>query len=239
MLCRTSWRVLLLAGLLAAATLGAQAQLIQGEGNGLPEGTEKEIVSRACTTCHSLERISASYRTLQEWQVIMDNMVLNGADVMAEEVEGVVQYLANNFGPANAQARLDEALQQESSGPAATQQPPFIPVAGVYQLMKAIIIPNAEVVWNVAMEAPQDDQEWTTIQNSALTLAESGNLLMIGSRAKDQGDWVKAAQALVNEATVALRAAEAKNVDVLLEAGDRMLRTCSGCHRQYKQSPPR
>ena len=169
----------------------------------------------------------------------MDSMVLNGADLMAEEVEGVVQYLAKNFGPESAQARLDEALRQESSGPAAAQQPPFIPVAGVYQLMKAIIIPNAEVVWNVAMEAPQDDPEWTAVQNSALTLAESGNLLMIGSRAKDQGDWVKAAQALVDEATVALRAAEAKNEDALLEAGDRLLRTCSGCHRQYKKSPPR
>ena len=169
----------------------------------------------------------------------MDSMVLNGADLRAEEVEGVVQYLAKNFGPESAQARLDEALRQESSGPAAAQQPPFIPVAGVYQLMKGIIIPNANVLWNVAMEAPQDDPEWTAIQNSALTLAESGNLLMIGSRAKDQGDWVKAAQALVDEATVALRAAEAKNEDALLEAGDRLLRTCSGCHRQYKKSPPR
>ena len=122
---------------------------------------------------------------------------------------------------------------------ATAQQPTFIPVASVNQLMKAIVIPTSDAIFQVAMKAPETDEEWTAMQNNALTLAESGNLLMIGSRAKDQGDWVKAAQALVDEATVALRAAEAKNVDALMEAGDRMLRTCSGCHRQYKQSPPR
>ncbi len=122
---------------------------------------------------------------------------------------------------------------------ARAQQPTFIPVASVNQLMKAIVIPTSDAIFQVAMKAPETDEEWTAMQYNALTLAESGNLLMIGSRAKDQGDWVTAAQALVDEATVALRAAEAKNVDVLLEAGDRMLRTCSGCHRQYKQSPPR
>ena len=113
--------MLLLAGLLAAATFGAQAQSPQGEGNGLPEGAEKEIVSRACTTCHSLERITASYRTLQAWRVIMDSMVLNGADLMAEEVEGVVQYLAKHFGP---ESSSDNSSR--TTGKASAKQP--IPV---------------------------------------------------------------------------------------------------------------
>ncbi len=131
------------------------------------------------------------------------------------------------------------ALLLSLASAATAQQPTFKPVASVDQLMKAIIIPSSDAAFQVAMETPEDDEAWTAVQNSALTLAESGNLLMIGNRAKDQGDWVKAAQALVDEATVALRAAEAKNEDALLEAGDRLLRTCSGCHRQYKKSPPR
>jgi cytochrome c553 len=103
--------------------------------------------------------------------------------------------------------------------------------------MKSIVIPNADVVWHVAQEAPKDDNEWIAVQNSALTVAEAGNLLMIGGRSKDQGNWVKAAQALVDAATVALRAAQAKNVDALNEAGDRLVTVCGNCHRQYKQSP--
>ena len=69
---------------------------------------------------------------------------------------------------------------------------------------------------------------------SALTLAEAGNLLMIGSRAKDQGDWMKAARGLIDSATVVFRAAEARNADALNEAGDRLVTACRNCHSQYK-----
>ncbi len=116
---------------------------------------------------------------------------------------------------------------------ATAQQPAFKPVANLNQLMKAIIIPSSDAVFQVAMEAPKDDEAWTAVQNSALTLAESGNLLMIGNRAKDQGDWIKAAQALVDAGTVAFRAAEAKNVDALIEAGDQVYDTCEGFHERY------
>ena len=116
---------------------------------------------------------------------------------------------------------------------AMAQQPAFKPVANLNQLMKAIIIPSSDAVFQIAMEAPQDDQAWAAVQNSALTLAESGNLLMIGNRAKDTDAWIKAAQALVDAGTVAFRAAEAKNVDALIEAGDQVYATCEGCHQQY------
>ena len=95
------------------------------------------------------------------------------------------------------------------------------------------------MVWHVATEPPKDDPEWTVVPNNALTLAEAGNLLMIGSRAKDQGNWIEAAQALVDAATVVLQAAQAKNVDAVNDAGDRLVRVCRNCHTQYKQSPPR
>ena len=163
---------------------------------------------------------------------MVKNMVSNGAALKDEEAEMVVQYLAKNFGPANVQA-----LPQDSSGAATAQQAVLKPVANVYQLMKGIVIPSSDVVWHVAMEPPKDDQEWTVVQNNALTLAEAGNLLMVGSRAKDQGNWIKAAQALVDAATVVLQAAQAKNVDALNDAGDGLVRVCRNCHTQYKQSP--
>ena len=125
------------------------------------------------------------------------------------------------------------ALLLSLSNTASAQQPTLKAVATVNQLMKAIIIPSSDAVFQVAMEPPQDDEAWTAVQNSALTLAESGNLLMIGSRAKDQGDWIKAAQALVDAGTVAFKAAEDKNVDALIEAGDQVYATCEGCHERY------
>ncbi len=119
------------------------------------------------------------------------------------------------------------------SNAASAQQPTFKPVASVDQLMKAIIIPSSDAVFQVAIEAPQDDERWAAVQNSALMLAESGNLLMIGDRAKDTGAWIKAAQALIEAGTVAFKAAEAKNEDALIEAGDQVYATCEGCHQQY------
>ena len=226
------WRIFPMAALLPALILGAQGGSPQDEGKDLPEGTEKEIVAAVCTECHSLERITTSRRSLQEWRGVVKNMVSNGAALKDEEAELVVQYLAKNFGPANVQA-----FPQDSSGTATAQQAVFKPVANVYQLMKGIVIPSSDVVWHVAMEPPKDDQEWSVVQNNALTLAEAGNLLMIGSRAKDQGNWIKAAQGLVDAATVVLRAAQAKNVDAVNEAGDRLVRVCRNCHTQYKQSP--
>ncbi len=127
------------------------------------------------------------------------------------------------------------ALLLSLSNAASAQQPTLKPVATVNQLMKAIVIPTSDAIFQVAMKAPETDEEWTVMQNNALTLAESGNLLMIGSRAKDQGDWIKAAQALVNAGTVAFKAAEAKNEDALIEAGDQVYATCEGCHSRYME----
>ncbi len=125
------------------------------------------------------------------------------------------------------------ALLFSLASTATAQQPTFKPVATVNQLMKAIVIPTSDAVFQVAIEGPQDDEAWAAVQNSALLLAESGNLLMIGDRAKDTGDWIKAAQALIEAGTVAFKAAEAKNVDALIEAGDQVYATCEGCHERY------
>ena len=126
---------------------------------------------------------------------------------------------------------------------ACAPRPAFKPVASVKQLMQAMIQPSAEVLFEavgtvvsssgVEEIAPKNDEEWATVRNNALTLAESGNLLMIGDRAKDKGDWMKMSQALVDAGVVALKAAEAKNPEALFEAGGQVYSTCQQCHSQY------
>jgi len=115
----------------------------------------------------------------------------------------------------------------------AAPQAAFKPVGTVMQIMEAVVIPSSNVIWNVPAEAPKDDEEWATVRNNALSLAEAGNLLMIEGRAKDQDAWMRASQALIDAGTTAFHAAEAKDVDAMAAAGDEIYNSCEGCHMQY------
>jgi cytochrome c556 len=85
----------------------------------------------------------------------------------------------------------------------------------------------------VGAKAPADDMEWEKVAANAAALAESGNLLMIGTRVVDHGDWMKNAQALIATAQEAGQAAQEKNVDKVLAAGDKIYEVCDTCHKKY------
>jgi hypothetical protein len=109
--------------------------------------------------------------------------------------------------------------------------------------MNWILDPNADVVWGavgtiVTSEgeqefAPTTDEQWTTVRNSAATVVESGNLLMMNGRARDQDDWIRKTQDMMSAAKQVLQAAEAKDADTLFTAGSDMYLACSACHAQY------
>jgi hypothetical protein len=113
------------------------------------------------------------------------------------------------------------------------QQPSFKTVATVAELMTAIIIPSSDVIFAAAGEAPKTDADWTRIQNNALALAESGNLLLMRPPAKDNANWMKFSREMTDAAEVALKAARSKNATAIAEAGDRIYGSCESCHKQY------
>jgi len=107
------------------------------------------------------------------------------------------------------------------------------PVATIKQLMHAIIIPASDGVFKAGGEPPTSDAAWTTIQLQALTVAEGGNLLMMGNRPAGRADWPKLARAMVDAAAESAAAAEKKNGDALSAAGDKLYDTCEACHAKY------
>jgi cytochrome c553 len=117
---------------------------------------------------------------------------------------------------------------------AAAQQPTIKPVATIIQLHEAMISPASDAIFNAGQEPPKDEKAWLAVRNNALILAEAGNLLMLGGRAKDQGGWMKMSRAMVDAAATAAKAAEAKNVDAIMAAGDRIVSTCESCHQVYR-----
>ena len=116
------------------------------------------------------------------------------------------------------------------------QQPAFKPVGDVKQIMHAVVIPSSATVFRVEVEAPKDDQEWEAVVNAALAMAEAGNLLMIPGRAKDNTDWMKKAEALVDVGVKAMKAAEAKDSDAVVKIGYEIFDVCASCHDQYMPS---
>jgi hypothetical protein len=109
--------------------------------------------------------------------------------------------------------------------------------------MEWVIDPAADVIWDsvktISTEAgtreiaPQNDEQWAAVRNAAATLTEAGNVLMIEGRARDQKEWMNAAQGLIKTADGALKAAQAKDKEALFAAGGEIYTVCRGCHQQY------
>ena len=117
---------------------------------------------------------------------------------------------------------------------AMAQAPIYQPVGTTLQIMRAMVIPSSDVIFAVPNTPPKTDKEWAAVQNSALILAESGNLLMMAGRSKDNGEWMKDAKAMVDAGAAAFKAANAKDDDKLGEVGGDVLDTCETCHNKYK-----
>ena len=119
------------------------------------------------------------------------------------------------------------------------------PVASVQQIMRGIVAPAASVVFNSVAttitpsgteeRAPRTDGEWNAVGDSAAALVESGNLLMLGERAVDKGDWMTMSRALMDASRVALKAVEARNVEALFGSGETVNAACENCHQRYQR----
>ncbi len=135
-----------------------------------------------------------------------------------------------------------------SAGEGIAQQPPFKAVASVEVLMHEVVYPHADVVWDsvgtiITAEGtneirPRSQEEWDAVARSALTIAEAGNLLMLDGRAKDSGEWLERAAALIDVATLAIDAAHEHDPELLFDVGGLIYEACTACHELYWETPP-
>jgi mono/diheme cytochrome c family protein len=98
----------------AAQTSPASAKKVE-----LPEGDGKAIATENCQTCHRLTNLTRAHKSLDEWRDTVKTMMDRGAEVPADQLETLVQYLAKNFGPkasdAGAAATSGDAAPASSS----------------------------------------------------------------------------------------------------------------------------
>jgi hypothetical protein len=159
--------------------------------------------------------------------------------------------LATSFGyvePARTQTR-------PRTGAAATQ-----PETNLRQLMRAMVFPNANVVFSAQTDDPAKVKpakeppmatdplagsfgQWEAVENSALALSEVANLLLIPGRRCANGrdvplknaDWPKFVQGLREAGKAAYKAAQTKDMDKVLDASEIVANACENCHDQYRE----
>lgn len=125
----------------------------------------------------------------------------------------------------------------------APEPPPYQPVADVKTLMATVMEPAAVVYWDavgVIVDEngeqhiePHTVEEWDAVRNAAYVVAESGNLLMMPTRAADGGEWMAASRLMIEAAQKAIRAAEARDKDAVFDVGAEMYDSCTNCHAKY------
>ncbi len=111
---------------------------------------------------------------------------------------------------------------------------PYQRVGSMSQLMVDIIYPTSDAVFYIERTPPQNQKEWNDFKSQALMLAESGNLLMMDGRARDQSDWMKDSKMLVDAGAAAYKAAQAKDVAAIVALNDQLYAACVTCHEQYR-----
>src|SRR5207244_1159235 len=88
----------------------------------------------------------------------------------------------------------------------------FPPAVSVKQLMLDLIHPSSnDILLLIYRGGPKDEKDWAAVRRSAVALAESGNMLMMWGRARDQVDWMKDAKLLADAGNAAYKAAQAKD----------------------------
>jgi hypothetical protein len=132
------------------------------------------------------------------------------------------------------------------------------------RLMRGVLYPAANVVFFSQSDNPADVKfvpgqdpamatdplastfgGWQAVENAALALAESANLLLIPGRNCSNGvpvpmnnpDWSKFVQQLRDAGMKAYAAAQSKNQDKMIDAADTLSASCASCHRKWREKP--
>src|SRR5438552_11206025 len=133
--------------------------------------------------------------------------------------------------------------------------------ADLNRLMRGVLYPAANVVFFAQAENPADVKPntgqdpsmatdpltstfggWQAIENAALALAESANLLLVPGRVCSNGapapitdpDWATFVREVRDAGMKAYAAAQAKDQDRMIELSETVSAACAHCHRKWR-----
>ena len=123
------------------------------------------------------------------------------------------------------------------------EPPPFKAIVETKDLMEDLMERQADIVWGatgsivtadgVEERHPKNEEEWQAVKAAAVNLTETGNLLLIPSRAQDSGPWTKNVQAMMAQGQRMIEAIDRRNTKDMFDVGSDLYDTCTNCHMHY------
>jgi hypothetical protein len=134
------------------------------------------------------------------------------------------------------------------------------PHATLAQMMRGIPFPASNIIFDTQSEDPGVAKKtgdtargataafsnvyggWQAVENNALAIAETANLLIIPGRQCENGrpvpldreDFRKFAAGLADAGNAAYKAAQSKNLDAMVEVSGTVSDACAACHEVYR-----
>jgi len=138
------------------------------------------------------------------------------------------------------------------------------PMGSLAQVMRGILFPNSNILFDVQSVDPANPPPaaagggatatfsgiysgWQMVENAAIALGESANLITIPGRRCENGrgvplsqpNWAQFVQQLKDAADVALVAARARDQAAASDATNDIAEACYVCHEVYRDVEPR
>ena len=155
------------------------------------------------------------------------------------------------------------AAKPQTSAPAARQAPAFPAMGNLAQVMRGILFPSSNIIFNVQLHDPAESAKpaqpnadtfswtawggeiyagWQLIDYAAVAITESAPLMLTPGRRCENGqpvpvdraDWIKFTQELAEAGRAAYKASQTRSQEVVSEATNQLSDSCMHCHRVYR-----
>jgi hypothetical protein len=119
------------------------------------------------------------------------------------------------------------------------------PYGNLKQVMRSVALPNSDIIFAVQSKPPRNEMEWQSVENAAIAIEETANLILTPGRMRSNGqpvpvqaaDYVKYAQALAPAGGKCLKAAQMKDLPAVGDCTDLLSEACDNCHKVYRDVP--
>jgi hypothetical protein len=147
--------------------------------------------------------------------------------------------MAASCSPAAKPVEAAPVAPATATAPVAAAPAVTLPVS-LNAVMVSLVDHASEPLWVDAYKAPKNAAGWRETEYDAYQMAVSGKLIQLAGTGPSDADWVSQpewktdADEMSAAGMMALRAAQAKDVKSLGEAGDRLVAACEACHKKFK-----